>query len=102
MPWLQGTDFCLPAIPILSNVTGRPFNGEPEDWRTLMRAQITSPVRWEQSIRLLVEMGPELFIECGPGKVLAGLNKRICPDVKTFALEEADTLQEILVHLGRV
>lgn len=99
-PSLAKVKFRPTERPIVCNVTGEPFDEKTENWSRLLTDHITRPVRWEQSMRKLVEMGTELFIECGPGKVLTGLNKRICPDVKTFALEEAATLAEIQAYLA--
>lgn len=99
-PALQKAAFHPVDVPIVCNVTGELFDEKKQSWPRLLTAHITHPVRWEQSVRKLVEMGVELFIECGPGKVLAGLNKRICPEVKTFALEEAAALEEIQAYLA--
>ena len=99
-PALSAADFSIPQTPIVCNVTGQPFDATKESWPVLMQKQMTHPVRWQQSIEKLVAMGTELFIECGPGKVLTGLNKRICPEVKTFALEDMASLEAIQAYLA--
>lgn len=65
-----------PRIPVLSNVTARP-HGDPEAIRDAMIAQITGSVRWTESMQWMAEQGVTEAVECGPGKVLAGLMKRI-------------------------
>ena len=65
-----------PSMPVLSNVTGLPHKGV-EAIRANMVAQITGAVRWVESMQWLVSQGVTEVLECGPGKVLAGLMKRI-------------------------
>ena len=65
-----------PTIPVLSNVTGKPHEGA-ESIRANMVAQITGSVRWVECMQYLVAQGVAEAVECGPGKVLAGLMKRI-------------------------
>jgi [acyl-carrier-protein] S-malonyltransferase len=63
-------------IPVVSNVDGRP-HVEPEEIRQLLVQQVVSPVRWEASMRFLLNNGFDTFYEVGPGRVLRGLMKRI-------------------------
>jgi [acyl-carrier-protein] S-malonyltransferase len=63
-------------VPVWSNVTARPHDG-PENVGALLRRQITEPVLWEQTVRGLLEAGCDRFYEIGPGRVLAGLLKRV-------------------------
>jgi [acyl-carrier-protein] S-malonyltransferase len=65
-----------PRIPVISNVDARPHN-DPEEIRALLVQQVVSPVRWEDSMRYLLDDGFDLFYEVGPGRVLRGLMKRI-------------------------
>jgi [acyl-carrier-protein] S-malonyltransferase len=65
-----------PRLPVWSNVTAQP-HGDPEEIRGLLRRQITEPVRWEQTVRNLLAAGCDRFYEIGPGRVLAGLLKRV-------------------------
>jgi [acyl-carrier-protein] S-malonyltransferase len=65
-----------PRVPVWSNVTAQP-HGTPDETRALLRRQITQPVRWEQTMRNLLAAGCERFYEIGPGRVLAGLLKRV-------------------------
>jgi [acyl-carrier-protein] S-malonyltransferase len=65
-----------PRLPVWSNVTAQ-VHGSPEEIRVLLRRQITEPVRWEETMRNLLASGCDRFYEIGPGRVLAGLLKRI-------------------------
>lgn len=73
---LAGVRISSPRIPVLSNVDSRPHS-DPEEIRSLLVRQVLSPVRWEDSIRHLLDAGCTEFYEVGPGKVLRGLLKRI-------------------------
>jgi [acyl-carrier-protein] S-malonyltransferase len=65
-----------PRVPVWSNVTAQP-HGTPEETRALLRRQMTQPVRWEETMRQLLAAGCERFYEIGPGRVLAGLLRRV-------------------------
>lgn len=65
-----------PTIPVISNVDAQPHD-DPEEIRELLVRQVVSPVRWEDSMRWLLEHGFDQFYEVGPGRVLRGLLKRI-------------------------
>lgn len=65
-----------PCVPVISNVRAEPVS-DPEEIRKLLVTQITAPVRWRESIAFMAEAGVTLFVECGAGKVLSGLIKRI-------------------------
>lgn len=65
-----------PRLPVWSNVTAQP-HGTVEEIRVLLRRQITEPVRWEDTMRRLLADGCDRFYEIGPGRVLAGLLKRV-------------------------
>jgi [acyl-carrier-protein] S-malonyltransferase len=64
--------------------------------RAALENQLHSPVRWSDSIRFLYDQGVRRFVECGPGKVLAALNKRIVKDARTEALFNPDSLNKAL------
>jgi [acyl-carrier-protein] S-malonyltransferase len=74
--FLKDIPLASPEVPVLSNVTGKPHESV-EAIRANMVAQITGSVRWVESMQWLVAQGVTEMIECGPGKVLAGLMKRI-------------------------
>jgi [acyl-carrier-protein] S-malonyltransferase len=73
-------------IPVYANVTAEPVTGA-EAIRSLLYRQLTSPVRWEESINNMVRDGMSACTEIGPGKVLQGLIKRIAPGVSTSGMD---------------
>jgi [acyl-carrier-protein] S-malonyltransferase len=73
---LDGVSIQPPRIPVWSNVDARPHT-DPAEIRSLLVRQVLHPVRWEETMRNLLAEGVERFYEIGPGKVLAGLLKRI-------------------------
>jgi [acyl-carrier-protein] S-malonyltransferase len=77
----------VPRIEVISNVTARP-HGRPETIRELLVQQVTSSVRWEESMRYLLAQGFNRFIELGPGTALTGFMKRI--DKSAVMLNVAD------------
>ena len=72
---LQSVAFCSPSKPVWSNVTAEPHEG-PESIKKLLIQQITHPVRWSQTMQTLVATGGS-FVELAPGRVLAGLLKKV-------------------------
>lgn len=73
---LDGVDLRPPRIPVWSNVDAAPHQ-DPAEIRDLLIRQVLQPVRWEETMRQLMANGVQRFYEVGPGKVLAGLLKRI-------------------------
>jgi [acyl-carrier-protein] S-malonyltransferase len=73
---LAGADIRPPGVPVWSNVDAGP-HADPAEIRSLLVKQVLNPVRWEETMRNLLAEGVERFYEIGPGKVLAGLLKRI-------------------------
>jgi [acyl-carrier-protein] S-malonyltransferase len=77
-----------PRIPVVSNVDAQPHH-EPEEIRQLLVRQVVQPVRWEASVRWLIDQGVTGFYEVGPGKVLKGLLKRIDRKLECTSVGEA-------------
>lgn len=73
---IAATEFHSPRCPIYQNVDARPHT-LPEEIKANLVAQLTSPVRWTQSVRAMIADGAEEFVECGPGEVLTGLIGKI-------------------------
>ncbi len=73
---ISATEFHTPRCPIYQNVDAQPHTN-PEEIKQNLIAQLTSPVRWTQSVRAMLADGAEEFIECGPGTVLQGLIAKI-------------------------
>lgn len=82
---ISKTVFSNPICPIYQNVNGLPFSSENEIKENLI-SQLTSPVRWTQSINKMIKDGAIEFIEVGPGKVLQGLVKKINRDISSSSL----------------
>lgn len=81
-------------IPIVTNVEAE-INTAKERVKGLLVAQVSSPVRWEESMRKMIEEGIEQVLEIGPGKVLSGLMKRIDGRVESKNIEDLQTLKKI-------
>ncbi len=88
----------LPKVPVVSNVTARPGGSEVEIKELLVR-QVTSSVRWTESMQWLVAEGFTRFIEFGPGGVLAGLMKRINKEVEMLSVSDVPTLEAVAAKL---
>jgi [acyl-carrier-protein] S-malonyltransferase len=81
-------------IPVVTNVEAE-VNNSKDRVKGLLVAQVSSPVRWEESMRKMIEKGVEQVLEIGPGKVLSGLMKRIDNRIETKNLEDLQTLNKI-------
>jgi [acyl-carrier-protein] S-malonyltransferase len=82
---IQQTKFSTPICPVYQNVNALPST-DVETIKKNLIAQLTAPVRWTQSVQNMVSDGATTFIECGPGKVLQGLVKKISPSVEAASL----------------
>ncbi|MGG3942356.1 ACP S-malonyltransferase [Peribacillus psychrosaccharolyticus] len=85
--------------PVISNVTAQPVT-QPEEIKEKLIEQLISPVRWEESIRTLLDLGVDTFIEIGPGKVLSGLIKKIDRSVSIYSVNDKVSLENT-VHALR-
>jgi [acyl-carrier-protein] S-malonyltransferase len=90
---LSEVTFTAPLVPVIHNADAR-AQQTPDGIREALVRQLVSPVRWVECIRLMSAQGVERFAECGPGKVLAGLNKRIC-DIPATALVDDAALRSL-------
>ena len=75
-----------PLIPVISNVTGTPLNN-PESVITDLLQQVTSPVRWHQTLSLMIDSGVRNFLEIGPGRALTQILKRSYPEVSAMSID---------------
>jgi [acyl-carrier-protein] S-malonyltransferase len=96
---LAATEFNEPRIPVISNFLAAPAEG-PDAIRASLKDQVTGSVRWIESIRLLREQGHDLFIELGPGKVLAGFMARIDKEARIISIEDAESLEAAVAELS--
>ena len=92
---LNNVQFNPPSIPVVQNVDGRIASGSEEIKQNLLQ-QLYLPVQWVKSVRTMWELGNGIVIECGPGKVLGGLIKRIEPQIQTFSTEDPESLAEAM------
>ncbi|MBX2945910.1 MAG: ACP S-malonyltransferase [Cyclobacteriaceae bacterium] len=82
---IETTHFSTPVCPVYQNVNASPSSDVNTIKKNLI-AQLTAPVRWTQSVQKMVADGGTTFIECGPGKVLQGLVKKIAPHVEAMSI----------------
>ena len=91
-------DFGDLRVPLVSNVDAIEINKATEARDSLVR-QVSRPVRWLESIELLIRNGVETFVEVGPGRVLSGLMRQISREVKCFNVEDSVGLKQTLANL---
>ncbi len=94
--FLQAISFSQPAIPVLNNVDVREEK-DPARIKDALVRQAASPVRWAEIIRRMAEQGVTHIVECGPGKVLSALVKRIDPGVQGIAAADRASLEQAVV-----
>lgn len=82
-----------PRLPVLHNLDSRSREA-PEDIRAVLLAQLHNPVLWADTVRQLAADGASLMLECGPGRVLTGLNRRIDKSVRALALSDTEGLRQ--------
>jgi len=82
---LAKADIARPCVPVIANVLAQPVT-DPEEIRRLLVAQVTGMVRWRESIAFMAKCGISVFVECGAGKVLSGLVKRIAPEARGISI----------------
>lgn len=96
---LERLDFKEPAMPVVTNVDARATTA-PDELRDALVRQVSAPVRWVDSMQLLIEQSVDTFVEVGPGKVLSGLMRQISRDVKTLNVENAASLESTQAALA--
>jgi [acyl-carrier-protein] S-malonyltransferase len=93
--YLKNTVIDIPKMTLIHNVDVASHSA-PEVIRSALKEQLYKPVRWVDTIRFMDDQGVTCFIECGPGKVLIGLNKRIAKEAKHFSIYDSETLNKVL------
>ena len=88
---LESLWFSDPEVPVIANVSATPISTGIEAREALIK-QVSSPVRWLESIQFLMSAGINTAVEIGPGKVLCGLMRQISREVKCLNVEDADSL----------
>ncbi len=97
---LRSTEFRPLRVPIVNNADAEVLTSGDEARESLIR-QVTLPVRWEESIRELIDRGVNTFVEVGPGRVLTGLLRQIDRSVHVFNVEDEKTLRATLEKLAQ-
>ncbi len=90
---LHEITFAKPTVPVVANITAE-FEQNPEQIKELLVLQITGSVRWTESVQYMVSKGICDFVECGNGKVLSGLVKRINPDTRSISIGTPETVTQ--------
>jgi [acyl-carrier-protein] S-malonyltransferase len=98
---LRATEFASLKVPLVTNVDAGIITSAAEAREALIR-QVTLPVRWEESIRELIEQGATTFVEVGPGRVLSGLLRQIDRSVHSLNVEDVKSLQTALDRLAQI
>ena len=96
---LAGVALSTPSVPVINNVDVA-IADQPDAIRDALVRQAWHPVRWVETIQRLPEFGVTHVIECGPGKVLTGLVKRIAPNLSAHCVSDPASLQAALDALG--
>ncbi len=95
---LQAMDVGIPIMTLVHNVDVA-VHSAAEVIRNALKEQLFKPVRWVESIKYMHDQGVTDFIECGPGKVLMGLNKRIVKEANHMTMYNPSTLEKVLEHI---
>ncbi len=96
--FVSSLDLHNASIPVMTNVDASATT-ESSDFRVKMPKQIYSSVHWTQTIQKMSAEGVEIFVEIGPGRVLAGLNKKIVPEAKVFNIYDKASLDATIASL---
>ncbi|HET7841384.1 MAG TPA: ACP S-malonyltransferase [Terriglobia bacterium] len=96
---LDAVEFDEPKVPLVNNVDGRIVK-DATSVRDGLKRQVTAPVRWEESMRLLRSEGVEIFVEVGPGKVLSGLLRQIDRQAELMGAEDSASVNNAAARLG--
>ena len=96
---LQEITFTSPQIPVLNNADVQ-VRDNADDIRAALVKQLHQPVRWVECIQKLADDGVEHIVECGPGKVLMGLNKRIVRQVKHYSVSDSASLEKAITAIN--
>lgn len=96
---LATAQFSKPDVTVIAASNGAPY-GDGDDIRTRLSRQVYAPVRWVDTISSMLSAGADSVIECGPGKVLAGLMRRIDKSVACAYIDTTDSLQKALQGEG--
>jgi [acyl-carrier-protein] S-malonyltransferase len=97
---LENVAFKDPGVPVVANVDALPYNGA-DQIRPKLLAQLTGAVRWQQCARRMLDDGIERFYEIGPGRVLAGLMRRMDRKAHLVSVNSRESVEKLVKVLGR-
>ncbi|MDH5423722.1 MAG: ACP S-malonyltransferase [Gammaproteobacteria bacterium] len=92
------TELSMPSVPVFHNVTAL-ATGSVDAMKAALKEQLYNPVLWVDTVNNLIDAGVEATVECGPGKVLSGLNKRINKAIPSLALVSPEGMQKVIEDL---
>ena len=95
---LEQTAIRAPAVLIIANVTAEPVR-DPATIRTLLAKQVVARVRWRESVERMAAAGVELLVECGPGRVLGGLARRIDKSLECVGAATPEEIESVVTRL---
>ena len=95
---LEGVEIHTPRIPYVANVNAE-FVTTAEPVKELLTRQVSSSVRWQQSVEAMIADGVDTFIEIGPGRTLAGFMKKISREVRTLNVEKLEDIDKVVEAL---
>lgn len=96
---MQALTFNTPVVPVVHNVNAQP-ESDPVKIKAIMTQQIHSPVQWTNCVNFMLAEGITATVECGPGKVLSGLNRRIHKPLVSAAIETPAAMEAAIVEMA--
>lgn len=96
---LENVQIYDPVIPYASNVTAE-YVRSADEVRSLLAKQVSSSVRWQQTMEMMIQDGVDIFIEIGPGRTLSGFMKKIAKDVKVLRVEKIEDIEQTVQALN--
>ncbi len=96
---LENVQIYDPVIPYASNVTAE-YVRSADEVRPLLAKQVSSSVRWQQTMEMMIQDGVDIFIEIGPGRTLSGFMKKIVKDVKVLRVEKIEDIEQTVQALN--
>ena len=96
--YLKELRVAAPQIPVINNVDVR-IESQPQAIKSALVRQAAAPVRWVETIRTMAQLGVTHVVECGPGKVLSALTRRIAPELQSIAAADRGSLDQAIAAL---
>jgi [acyl-carrier-protein] S-malonyltransferase len=97
--FLKDVNISSPKIQVIHNADAKSHD-DPDDIRDALTKQLYNPVRWTQTIQIISD-GADMVVECGPGKVLGGLTRRINKEVSSASLDSMTSMQKFLDSMAQ-